>query len=207
VVLDLGSGLAGVLLLTVVGLALGGGALGYVLDPGVFAADGRADATTKIIAACLAALSFALSGCALVRAPKVVGRRRALAFDARGVWRSDAGRSGVIPWQDLAAVGLADGRTQRRSYRLLDNLPVITALELYWNAATSEHSEVAKFRVDAPPLRPDLPPVRYRFPVPGSARFTGPAERAVRRFAPELWLGRYTFGKVSPLTGRARYDP
>jgi hypothetical protein len=206
-VIDLGSGWISIVLLVAIGLVLGGGALGYVLDPAVFAAGGQADRTTKIIAGCFAVVFLAIAGYALVRAPKVAGKRRALAFDARGVWWSEGGRSGVIPWQDLAAVGLGDGRTQRRSYRPLDNLPVITALELYpTTAAASARVEAEKFRVDAPALRPDLPAVRYRFPIPGSSRFTGLAEQAVQRFAPELWVGRYTFGKVNPLTGKVHYD-
>lgn len=205
IVLDLGTGWIGIVALAGVGLVLGGGALGYVLDPGVFAAGGGANGTTKVIAACFAVLFLGLAGYALVRAPKVVGKRRALAFDTSGVWWSDAGRNGVIPWRDLAAVGIGDGRTRRRSYRPLDNLPVITAVELYPNTADG-HGEAARFTVAAPPLRPDLPSVRYRFPIPGSGRFTGLAEQAVRRFAPHLWLGRYTFGKVNPLTGKVRYD-
>ncbi|MER8012134.1 hypothetical protein [Streptomyces sp. NPDC094149] len=108
-------------------------------------------------------------------------RRSTVTVDASGLWVNNGDAEGVIPWQDLAGVGLYWSRTGRRR-----NLQ-ICSLELYPKSPVQHADPVLGPLVrDEEPLRPELPRLRYRLFLPESSRDTVVA--SVQHQVPQLWF-------------------
>lgn len=108
-------------------------------------------------------------------------RRSTVTVDESGLWVNNGDAEVVIPWQDLAGVGLHWSRTGRRgSIR-------ICSLELYPNSSVQHDDPVLGPRVrDEEPLRPGLSRQRYRLTLPASSR--NAVVTAVRHQVPQLWF-------------------
>ncbi|MFD8304742.1 hypothetical protein ACFV29_20700 [Streptomyces sp. NPDC059690] len=106
-------------------------------------------------------------------------RRSTLAVDESGLWVNNGTAESVIPWKDLAGVGLHWSRTGRGSGQ-------VCSLELYPNSPIPHGGSVLGSLVrDEEPLRPGLPRLRYRLTLPASSRDSVVA--AVQRQVPHLW--------------------
>ncbi|MEU6147560.1 hypothetical protein ABZ848_45335 [Streptomyces sp. NPDC047081] len=110
-------------------------------------------------------------------------RHSSVSVDHTGLWVSNGKAQSVIPWQGLAAVGLywsdvGKGRGRVKVY----------SVELCPNSAIQRDDPVLWPLVrDEEPLRPGLPRLRYRLPVPASSRDHVVA--AIRQQVPQLWFG------------------
>ncbi|MEU4082775.1 hypothetical protein [Streptomyces aureus] len=111
-------------------------------------------------------------------------RRWTIAFDATGFWWMRGKEAALIRWDSLAGAGVYWARDRSR---------VVFTVELCPDGEIDRDDPLLwRFVRDADPLRPDLPRLRYRFEVGA----VGAYEKALRRWAPELWFGR----KEQPLS-------
>ncbi|WP_181512704.1 MULTISPECIES: hypothetical protein [unclassified Streptomyces] len=107
-------------------------------------------------------------------------RRSTVSIDRTGLWVSDGKARNVIPWHTLAGVGLhwsTFGRGAKvYSIELCPSGPIDRDDPVLWPLVRDEE-----------PLRPNLPRLRYRLPVPPSSRDA--VVTAIRAQVPHLWLG------------------
>ncbi|MEU6846147.1 hypothetical protein ABZ930_30155 [Streptomyces sp. NPDC046716] len=107
-------------------------------------------------------------------------RRSTVSIDPTGLWVSDGKVRNVVPWQTLAGVGLYWSRFGRGakvySIELCPSDPIDRDDPVLWPLVRDEE-----------PLRPNLPRLRYRLPLPPSSRDT--VVTAIRAQVPQLWLG------------------
>ncbi|MFZ3560222.1 MULTISPECIES: hypothetical protein [unclassified Streptomyces] len=107
-------------------------------------------------------------------------RRSTVSIDQVGLWAGDGKVRGLIPWRSLAGVGLHWSRYGRGatvySIELCPSGPIDRDDPVLWPLVRDEE-----------PLRPDLPRLRYRLPVPPACREAVVA--AIRAQVPHLWLG------------------
>ncbi|MGJ5828069.1 hypothetical protein [Streptomyces ossamyceticus] len=101
-------------------------------------------------------------------------RRWVTAFDATGFWWIRGKKIALIRWDSLAGVGIYYTH-QTFTVELCPRDEIDRDDPLLW-----------QFVRDTEPLRPGLPRVRYRIRLPHSFK---PYEKALRRWAPELWFG------------------
>ncbi|MBV8932199.1 MAG: hypothetical protein JO285_06575 [Kutzneria sp.] len=183
---------------------LGVGALGYVYFPSVFAAGGHVTTVGKVIAALIAGPLLGIAAVGVLIAVRAVRRGNGIAFDTVGVWRRDARFDVlvVMPWSDIAGVGVAGARTRTWSLIPGDNSRVMTYLDLF--PSTKEtvdlYPQLRPALIRDKPVRPGLSGTHYRIPLP---QFTGSSKKvheAVNQFAPQLWVGDYDIGRISPIT-------
>ena len=109
------------------------------------------------------------------------GRHSSVSVDDQGLWVSNGRAQNVIPWQSLARVGLSWSEAGRGGVK-------VYSIELCPNAPIDWDDPVLGPLVrDEEPMRPTLPRLRYRLPVPASSRV--PLAAAIQRQVPQLWLG------------------
>jgi hypothetical protein len=163
------------LFLAVVALA----ALGYA----VF--DHPAASALRAVAAVLGAL-FALMVVGLTFVVvRALRHRQGLAFDAEAVWCRPERALVRLPWSELALVrvvppAFAKGvRTSAPRTPTVELCPVDEAVVLRYPA-------LAESVTSGEPVRPDLPALRFAFPLSSSADEPTVAA-AVARFAPDKW--------------------
>lgn len=102
---------------------------------------------------------------------------------------SDGGREPArIAWSEIRAVGIGymAGTWSRPAWR---RMPTGVALEFYPADCPLDDRLPFLRAATEPRPRPDLPDQRYRLPIPPLV--AGDLERAVRRYAPRHWIGRY----------------
>ncbi|MER5380065.1 hypothetical protein ABT040_07250 [Streptomyces sp. NPDC002688] len=106
-------------------------------------------------------------------------RRWTTAFDSNGFWWMRGGEIALIRWESLAGAGIHWARGSKS---------VVFTLELCPKDEIDRDDPLLwKFVRDADPVRPGLPRLRYRIDVTDSHKAH---EKALRQWAPELWLGR-----------------
>jgi hypothetical protein len=147
--------------------------------------DHSAPPALRAVAAVLGAL-FALmvAGLAVV-AIRALRHQQGLAFDADAVWCRPERALVRLPWSELAVVrvvppAFAKGvRTSAPKTPTIELCPVDEAVVLRYPA-------LAESVTSGQPVRPDLPALRFAFPL-SSAADEATVATAVARFAPDKW--------------------
>jgi hypothetical protein len=176
---------------------------------GVYAALDAPDRATRIVGFCVAGL-FTLPLVMMAFALKRLLQPRGLHFDERGIhyWQGES--SLLLPWDEVAAVGIG--------YEQPPNLPSIPssiedavagfvkekikeavklddkrrfAVEIFpVDAAFADrYPLIARYRREQQPPAAGLPALRWRLLIPplaGAARDIG---RGVQTYRPQLWIG------------------
>ncbi|MPY63485.1 hypothetical protein FNH08_41925 [Streptomyces spongiae] len=108
-------------------------------------------------------------------------RHSSVSVDQMGLWVSNGKVQNVIPWQGLAGVGLHWSKSGKSGVKT-------HSIELFPNIHIDRDDPVLWPMVrDEEPLRPDLPRLRYRLPVPTGSREA--LVTAIQQQVPQLWLG------------------
>jgi hypothetical protein len=161
------------------------GALGITALFGAVSAFTGGETAGGVIASLVGSL---LSGVALLGALswKRVTRPRLLVFDAAGIrWDDPLGTPWAVAWQELGAVSIS--RTRERAVKLADAVVRKTLVRLDLFPADP------RFRARHPEMEHmwEFHRVRegYRLPLGDSADLIPVVERAMTRFAPQVYRG------------------
>jgi hypothetical protein len=210
---DLGRASAVAILLTVV-------IFGALTAAGVYAAVDATETAVTVIGYTIAGLCGLVLLLLLVALPKLL-RRRGLEFDDRGLhyWQGDERM--LLPWAEIAAVGVGyeqppevpslplsvqDAIKDAVADKIKDAVKLDdkrrVALEIFPAdpAAADRQPLLTPFRKEQAPPAPGLPPVRWRLVLPPVLGVARAAERGVRTSAPQRWLGWF----ARPWTGGLR---
>ena len=169
----------------------------------VFAALDAPDTPTMIVGVCFAGFFGLILIAALLALPRLV-EPRGLVFDPRGVhfWRRSDWD--LVPWEEIAAVGIGYERprrppvvrlSQHLADQALDALKLerrrYVAVEIFPRvpAALDRHPGLGRYRRDQPPPREGLSAVRWRVPLHALRTPGDTLEQAVRALHPGRWLG------------------
>jgi hypothetical protein len=180
-----------------------GSALCLVLSAaGVYAALDTDDKATRIVGFVIAGM-FALPLLMIVFSLPRLLQPRGLDFDERGIhyWQGDSRL--LLPWPELAAVGIG--------YEQPPSLPSITvedylkgkledalkldgkrrfAVEIFPHPGVAErYPLMSKFRREQAPPHQDLPAIRWRILVPPMAGAVRAIGNGVQTYQPRAWLG------------------
>lgn len=177
----------------------------------VAAVAGAADRATAIVGICFAGF-FGLWLLLLLRALPRIVERRGLVFDARGVhfWRRSAWD--LLPWPEIAAIGIGYDEPRRPPVRRLSKVladQVLTAVgfehrrniavEIFPQspAALDRHPDLTRYRREQPPPREGLSALRWRVVLPPLAARADEIDQAVQALRPALRLGWFERGRAT----------
>jgi hypothetical protein len=170
----------------------------------VYAAVDAHDRSVLIVGCCFAAF-FGVLLCGVVKAIPRLVQPRGLVFDARGVhfWRGSAWD--LLPWEDVAAIGVGYEQPPRvptlslsryLARKMLDELNIgkwtNICVEIFPDspARTLErHPALARYRRQQAPPFPQLPPQRWRLPLPPLSDLGHQVGKGVEAFQPRRWVG------------------
>jgi hypothetical protein len=174
-----------------------------------YAAADATDTGTRVVGLVFAAL-FAIPLILAVIGIRNLTRPRGIVFDQRGVHCGQGRVWTTVDWSQISAVGigfeapphvpsaptsldaavsgfLVDKITQ--AVKLEDRRKI--ALEIYPRdpAGMEAYKDLLPYRRSGPAPRSELPPVRWRVPLPPVGSGTSLVDEGVGTFAPYLWLG------------------
>lgn len=190
-----------VVMAVVVFAALGAGGLYAALD--------TTETGVRVIGYVIAALAGLLLLAFVTAIPRLL-KKRGLEFDGRGVHFWYGGDRVLLPWSEVAAVGI--GYEQPPGVPTLP-LSVQAAIQDYVvdkvkdaikldgkrsiaveifpadPAALARHQILARYRREQAPPVAGLPATRWRLPLPPVVGVARGVERGVRTFSGQRWLG------------------
>lgn len=169
---------------------------------GVYAARDATDTPTRVIGYCVAGL-FLQPVLMMALSLRKLLQPRGLVFDERGILYWQGGSQQLLPWPELAGVGIG--------YEQPPSLPSITiedylkgkledalkldskrrfAIEIFPNPGVAErYPQMAKFRREQAPPHQGLPALRWRIVIPPMAGVARDIGHGVQTFQPRAWLG------------------
>lgn len=150
-------------------------------------------------------LLFALPFLVVVRRVPPMLRGMGVEVDAEGVRPFDGRRSTLIPWSDIAGVGLGSDMVSRYGIKR----PSAPAFEIYVRH-TDAAARYPGLRSDWRPVRPpaeDLSAGCFSYRLSASATTAEQLEAAVRRHQPDLWRGPFVHGRIDPIGAARSAEP
>jgi hypothetical protein len=170
----------------------------------VYAAVDAHDRSVLIVGCCFAGF-FGILLCGVVMATPRLVQSRGLVFDARGVhfWRGSAWH--LLPWGDVAAIGIGYEQPPRvptlslsryLARRMLDELNIgkwtNICVEIFPDdpaRTLARHPVLARYRREQAPPFPELSPQRWRLPLAPLSDLGHQVGRGVESFEPRRWVG------------------
>jgi hypothetical protein len=161
----------------------------------VVGASGTKERVTSAVLAALLAVPFVVVA---RRAPRML-RGMGLEIDGEGVRPFDGGRSTLIPWSAVEAVGFGSDMVSRHGTKRLS----VAAFEVYLGPG-GDPASYPGLRADWRPVRPPAEDLSagcfsYRLAAPaGRNGLADQLEAAVRRHRPDLWRGPFVHDAPDP---------
>ncbi len=186
--------------------------LGLFVTGFVYAAVQATDTATAAIGSVFAAL-FSIPLLMVSVGLRSFFQPRGLAFDTQGVHYWHGNTWGLLPWQEIAAVGIGyeqppktpsvptsvEGAVSdfvadkvKDAIKLDDKRKV--ALEIYPTNPQSgkHHPGLIRYWREYPAPIPGLAPARWRLPLPPVVVVAHGVSKGVKTFQPHLWIGWFT---------------
>jgi hypothetical protein len=184
---------------------------------GVYAALDSAETGVRVIGYVIAGLSGLMLLAFVTAIPRLL-KRRGLEFDGQGVHFWYGQERLVLPWPEVAAVGIGyeqppgtpslplsvqDAIKDYVADKVKDAVKLdgkrSIAVEIFPAdpAAAARHPILARYRREQPAPAAGLPGVRWRLPLPPVVGVARGVERGVRTFQEQRWLGWF----ARPWTG------